>query len=174
MKKSPPHHVYHAMVSPPSLWFLHSRTFWLGLPVTVFFAWLTLDSHLNTSLIRTIQRGSWKDWSSYRSFPSGTPDETGSWMLGLSAGALGATWYDELAPNCAYYGSDEREKADPRLRKIWLPKIRNERDSVVRIRGLYLPTWLFLTTWLGIWARLLVKSRNRLRSHLAPEPSPAP
>ena len=173
MKNKTPHHVYHAMASLPVNWFLHSRSFWLGLLVTTFFVWLTIDSHLNTSLIRTIQRGSWKDWSSYSRFPPGTPDETGSWMLGLSAGALSATWLDEIAPNCDYSGSDERGKADPRLRKVWLPKIESRKDSVMRVRGVYLPTWLLLAAWLGIWARLLAKSRNRHGSYPAPEASPA-
>lgn len=95
-------------------------------------------------------------------------------MLGLSGGALRATWLDEIAPDCSYSGSDERGKADPRLRKIWFPKVESRKDPVMRIRGLYLPTWLFLAAWLGIWARLLVKSRNRHRTYLTPEASPSP
>ena len=95
-------------------------------------------------------------------------------MLGLAGGAIQATWLDEIGPDSDYSGSDEREKADPRLRKIWLPEIENERDSVMRSRGMRLPTWLFLAAWLGIWPRLLVKSRNRHRSYLAPEASPVP
>ncbi len=160
--------------SLPRLWFLHSKAFWLGLLVTGFLVWLTIDSHINTSLIRTIHRGSWKDWSSENTVRGGVPDESGSWMLGLSAGAVGATWLDELAANCSYVGTDERGKADPRLRKVWLPELENRKDPVMRVRGAYLPTWLFLVAWLGIWVRLLARSRNRHSSYLSPKASPAP
>jgi hypothetical protein len=159
--------------SLPRSWFLHSRTFWLGLLVSSFFLWLTIDSHLNTSIIRTIHRGSWRDWSSESRIPAGTPDESGSLMLELAAGAVGFSWLDRLEKDADYSGDDERGKADPQLRKIWFPRIINEQDSVMRIRGADLPTWLLLATWLAIWVRLLVKSRRRHRSHLTMKASPS-
>lgn len=159
--------------SLPRSWFLHSRTFRLGLLVTAFFGWLMMDSNLNTSIIRTIHRGSWRDWSSENTIPGGTPPESGSLMLMMSQGAVGFTWIDQLVPYAGYSGNDERGKAEPGRRKIWLPGLVNERDSVMRRRGAYLPTWLLLATWLGIWARQLVKSRNRYRSHLTSAATPA-
>jgi hypothetical protein len=157
----------------PQSWFLHSRTFWLGLLVSAFFLWLTVDSHLNTSIIRTIHRGSWRDWSSESRFPTGTPAESGSLMLELAGGAVGFKWLDRLRKDASYSGDDERGKADPKLRKVWLPKIISEQDSMMRIRGGDLPTWLLLASWLGIWTWQLAKSRQRLLSHLTPGGTPA-
>jgi hypothetical protein len=157
------------MPSPPSLprsWWLHSRTFWLGLLVSAFLIWLTIDSHLNTSIIRTIHRGSLRDWSSENTIPGGTPAESGSLMLVMSGGTVGFTWIDQLMRHASYSGNDERGPADPKQRKIWLPKIINEQDSVMRRRGAGLPTWVLLAAWLGICIWQLVKSRNRHRSHL--------
>ncbi|MCW1884432.1 hypothetical protein OKA04_06790 [Luteolibacter flavescens] len=159
--------------SLPRTWFLHSRTFWLGLLVTSFFIWLTVDSHVNTSVIRTIHRGSWRDWSATSTIPAGTPAESGSLMLELAGGAIGIRWLDELMRDASYSGNDERGKADPKFRKIWLPKIVNDRDSVMRIRGAYLPTWVLLAAWLGLWAWQLLKSGKRLRIHPASGLTPA-
>ena len=156
----------HSPATLPRAWWHHSRTFWLGLLVSAFFIWLTVDSHLNTSIIRTIHRGSWRDWSSENTIPGGTPAESGSLMLVMSAGAVGFTWIDQLMPYAGYSGNDERGQAKPGQRQIRLPKIINERDSVMRRRGAYLPTWLLLATWLGIWTWQLAKSSNRHRSHL--------
>lgn len=162
----------HAPTLPRS-WLLHSRTFWLGLLVTAFFAWLMIDSHVNTSVIRTIHRGSWRDWSNENRFPPGTPDESGSLMLGLVGGAVSVTWLDEIASDADYSGDDERGKADAQIQKIWLPKTVNKKDSVMRIRGAYLPTWVLLASWLGIWRWQLAKSKRRHRSYLHPPASPA-
>jgi len=164
------------MLNHPSLprsWFLHSRTFWLGLLVSAFFAWLTIDSHLNTSIIRTIHRGSLRDWSNESKFPPGTPDESGSFMLVLAGGAVGFRWLDQLHDDADYSGNDERGKADPELRKIWLPRITNEKDSSMRIHGADLPTWVILGSWLGIWAWQLSKSKRRHRTYLTPGVPPA-
>jgi len=163
------------MLSPtlPRSWFLYSRTFWLGLLVTAFFTWLMIDSHLNTSIIRTIHRGSWRDWSSAKTIPAGTPGESGSLMLKLTQGAVGFGWLDQLGPHMSYSGNDERGRAEPKIPKIWVPRTVNLRDSVMRIRGIDVPTWLFLAIWLGIWWRLLVRSKNRHRSYLSPAASPA-
>ncbi|MEK7949027.1 hypothetical protein [Luteolibacter soli] len=163
----------HSPAYLPRSWFLHSRTFWLGLLVFAFFGWLMIDSNLNTSIIRTIHRSSWRDWSSENAIPGGTPPESGSLMLVMTGGAVGFTWIDQLMPYASYSGNDERGKADPKQRKIWLPDIVNERDSVMRRRGAYLPTWVLLGVWLGIWTWQLVKSRNRHRSHLTSAPTPA-
>ena len=165
------------MHSPPCLpksWFLHSRTFWLGLLVTAFVVWLTIDSHLHTSVLRTIHRGSLRDWSGESTIPSGTPGESGSLVLGLMGGAVAVTWIDQLAPEADYSGRDERERAEPRLRKIWLPKLFTERDSLMRRRGAYLPTWVLLACWLAIWARQLAKSKQRHLTHLTPGGLTAP
>lgn len=165
------------MPSPPSLpksWFLHSRTFWLGLLVTAFFVWLMVDSHLNTSVLRTIHRGSLKDWPGESTIPAGTPDESGSLMLELAGGAVGVSWLDHLPENADHSGNDERGKADPRLRKIWLPRFTNEQDSFMRIRGAHLPTWLLLACWLAAWAWQLAKSKQRHRTYLPPGGLTAP
>jgi hypothetical protein len=50
-----------------------------------------------------------------------------------------------------YGGEDERRKPYPGLPTTWLPEVINERDSVMRCRGLYVPTWMFLAGWLGVW-----------------------
>ena len=163
----------HSAPSLPRTWLIHSRTFWLGGLDFAFFVWLTIDSHLNTSVIRTIYRGSWRDWSSDSSIPAGTPAESGSLMIELAGGTVGVNFLDQLKRNADYSGTDERGKAQPGFRKIWIPRIINERDSVMRIRGAHLPTWLLLALWLGIWLRQLVKSRCRHRSYLATEASPA-
>lgn len=155
--------------SLPRSWLLHSRTFWLGLLVFIFFIWLTVDSHLNMSIIRTIHRGSWRDWSNETTIPAGTPAESGSLMLMLSQGAIGVRWLDQMTwPGAAYGGDDERGKPYPGISTIWLPKVVNERDSVMRYRGVQVPTWIPLAGWLGIWAWQLARSKRRHRAFLPP------
>lgn len=60
----------------PKRWFLSARIFWLGLLVTGFFLWLTIDSLFYMTAYRTIHRGSLRDWSGERVI-TGAPDEVG-------------------------------------------------------------------------------------------------
>ena len=178
VKKIPISRVYlRAMQPAPSLprtWLLHTRTFWLGLLVTAFFLWLTVDSFLYVTAYRTIHRGDWRDWSEETVIPAGTPAETGSFVAKIYGGCIFVSWSDHLAENASYYGTDERTRLTADDNFLWTPRISGGRDSLARGFGIRVPTWLLLLGWLGIWARLLVKSRRRQLSYLAPGSSPAP
>ncbi|MCW1924174.1 hypothetical protein OKA05_16530 [Luteolibacter arcticus] len=126
------------------------------------------------SIIRTIHRGSWRDWSNETTIPAGTPAESGSLMLMLAWGAVGVRWNDEINwPGAGYGGNDERGKPYPGIPTIWLPKVTNERDSVMRYRGVEVPTWILLVGWLGIWAWQLDRSKRRHRAYLTSAATPA-
>lgn len=150
-----------------------SRTFWLGLLVTTFLTWLMVDSFANLSVLRTIHRGSLKDWSYSSRIPAGTPDETGSLVLLLGHGVLRVTWLDEIRADADYSGSDERGPATGDWKPRWLPSVFNEKDAVFRMRGAALPTWIPLLIWLLVWLTLLKRSARR-RSRDFPVGSPAP
>ncbi|HEY1123771.1 MAG TPA: hypothetical protein VGE67_19290 [Haloferula sp.] len=163
------------MLSPslPRSWFLHSRTFWLGLLVTAFFAWLTIDSFFYLTAYRTIHRGSWKDWSGSNMIPAGTPDETGSFVAKIYGGCIFVSWHDRIPENADYHGTDERVRLTDDDDFYWTPKVFLGNEVTSRTIGFRLPTWCLLLLWLGIWARQLVKSRNRHLSHLTYSPTPA-
>lgn len=126
-----------------------------------------VDSFANFSVLRTIHRGSLKDWSYSSQIPAGTPDETGSLMLVSGHGALRVTWLDEIRADADYSGNDERGPATGKWKPRWLPAVFSEKDEVYRSRGALLPTWIPLTAWLIIWAMLLKRSSSRRSRHFA-------
>lgn len=148
-------------------WFPRSRTFWLGLLVTAFLLWVMVDSFANLSILRTIHRGSLKDWSYSSQIPTGTPDETGSLMLLLGDGVLRVTWLDEIGADWNYSGNDERGPATGEWKPRWLPAVLSEKNEIFRSRGAMLPTWIPLSVWLFIWAALLKRSSSRRFRHFA-------
>lgn len=178
VKKIPISRVYHTAMQPapplPRTWFLHTRTFWLGLLVSTFFIWLTVDSFLYVTAYRTIHRGDWRDWSEETVIPAGIPDETGSFVAKIYGGCVFVSWSDHLAENAGYYGTDERTRLTADDDFLWTPLISSGRNSLARGFGIRVPTWLLLLGWVGIWARLFVKSRRRQRSYLTPGSSPLP
>ena len=163
------------MPSPslPRSWFLHSRTFWLGLLVTASFTWLTIDSLLYLTAYRTIHRGSWKDWSNKSTIPAGTPDESGSFVAKIYGGCIFVSWHDRIGENADYYGTDERKRLTDDDDFYWTPMIFPGGQTGTRTIGFRLPTWCLLLLWLGIWGFLLAKTRRRHLSHLPPAASPA-
>jgi hypothetical protein len=148
-------------------WLPRSRTFWLGLLVTAFLAWLMVDSFANFSVLRTIHRGSLKDWSYSSQIPAGTPDETGSLMLLSGHGVLRVTWLDEIGADADYSGDDERGPATGKWKPCWLPVVFSQKDEAFRSRGALLPTWIPLSAWLIIWAAFLKRSSSRRFRHFA-------
>ncbi|WP_035607965.1 hypothetical protein [Haloferula sp. BvORR071] len=156
----------------PKSWFLSTRTFWLGLLVTAFFLWLTADSFLYLTAYRTIHRGSLRDWSEESVIAGSVPDESGSFVAQIYGGCIFLIWNDHIAPNASYYGTDERTRLTADDTFSWTPGIFSQADSMLRYRGVRIPTWLFLATWLGIWTYLLLKSARRHRSYLQPEALP--
>ncbi|WP_367871363.1 hypothetical protein [Luteolibacter sp. Populi] len=153
----------------PKRWILSTRTFRLGLLVTAFFLWLTIDSLFYLTAYRTIHRGSLRDWSSERVIPGGTPDETGSFTAMIYGGCIHVGWNDRNAENASYYGTDERVRLTESDRFSWTPRVFWGADSIMRHRGVRIPTWLFLLAWLGIWSYFLLKSARRHRSYLRPD-----
>ena len=154
-------------------WIPRSRTFWLGLLVTAFLTWLMVDSFANLSVLRTIHRGSLKDWSHSSRIPAGTPDETGSLVLVSGHGALRITWLDEIVADADYSGNDERGPATGDWKPRWLPSVFSEKDAVFRRRGGILPTWIPLSVWLLVWVTCLKRSARR-HCRDFPVESPAP
>ena len=129
--------------------------------VTLFFAWLTVDSLLYLTAYRTIHRGSWRDWSEESVIPAGTPDETGSFVAKIYGGCFFVSWSDHLIENADYYGTDERVLLTPDDRFYWTPRIFLGGDSTCRHIGARFPTWLLLALWFVVWVWFLRKSRKR-------------
>jgi hypothetical protein len=169
VKKIPISRVYQCAMpaaSLPRTWFLHTRTFWLGLLVTAFFIWLTVDSFLYVTAYRTIHRGDWRDWSEETALPPGLPDETSSFVAKIYGGSVIIFWTNQVSENADYYGVDERERLTKDDDFYWTPALFT--GGADHVFGGRIPTWLLLLVWLGAWARLLVKSRRRQLSYLAP------
>ena len=158
--------------SLPRTWFLHTRTFWLGLLVTAFFIWLTVDSFLYVTAYRTIHRGDWRDWSEETVIPPRTPAETGSFVATIYGGCIFIFWKNRIPEHTYYHGADERERLTENDKFYWTPMLFT--GGTAPLFGGRIPTWLLLLGWLGIWARLLVKSRRRQLSYLTPGSSLVP